>query len=169
MQQMFTIGYEGADLDSVLSEMAASSVEVLVDVRAVAVSRRKGFSKGALSDAVKAAGMQYLHIRDLGDPKPGREAARAGDLASFRKIYGDHLRTPACTVALAELDALSRRKVVCLLCYEHDATGCHRKIISDKLAVARPLRVEHLRPPPRAKLPSRTLYDPDQGGSARWA
>lgn len=87
-----TIGYEGATLEGFLAALRRSRVSLLIDVRAVAVSRRKGFSKTALAAALAEAGIGYLHLRDLGDPKPGREAARAGRMSEFRAIYSAHLR-----------------------------------------------------------------------------
>src|SRR5262245_40249810 len=94
MQRIATIGYEGATPDAFDAALRAAGVEMLVDVRAVAVSRRKGFSKSALSQRTREGGRDYLHLRDLGDPKAGREAARAGQLNLFRQIFAAHMKTP---------------------------------------------------------------------------
>jgi hypothetical protein len=92
---LFTIGYEGATLPEVIGRLRAAGVEVVVDVRAVAASRRAGFSKTVLRESLAAEGIGYEHVRALGTPKPGRDAAarraswRGGDLA------GAHARRSA--------------------------------------------------------------------------
>ncbi|WP_149538058.1 DUF488 domain-containing protein [Siccirubricoccus phaeus] len=146
-----TIGYEGASLEGFLSALRRARVSLLVDVRAVAVSRRKGFSKTALAAALSEAGIGYLHLRDLGDPKPGREAARAGRMAEFRTIYTAHLRGAVAQAALAEAARVAEQRSVCLLCYEADPSGCHRAIVAASIARKTGLAVQHLRPDtPRA-------------------
>ena len=92
MPRLFTIGYEGTDIDRFVETLKIVGVEVVADVRAVALSRKKGFSKSALSARLMADGMEYLHFVELGDPKPGRDAARAGLYDEFRKIYRRHLK-----------------------------------------------------------------------------
>lgn len=139
-----TIGYEGADLQDFLETLSAAGVEVLVDVRAVAVSRRKGFSKSALSAAVEAESLGYLHLRTLGDPKPGREAARAGQYRLFERIYDAHLATPEAQDSLALLTGLARDRTVALMCYEADALHCHRTVIARLLAKTLKQRIVNL-------------------------
>src|SRR5690606_27524254 len=90
---IFTIGYEGAQLPDFLATLENADVKLLVDVREVSVSRRKGFAKTALSQAVAGVGMEYVHLRGLGAPKPGREAARQGTYKLFKTIYENHLCT----------------------------------------------------------------------------
>jgi len=139
-----TIGYEGATLDGFLSALRRARVALVVDVRAVAVSRRKGFSKTALALALQDVGIGYLHLRDLGDPKPGREAARAGRMGEFRTIYAAHLRSAVAQTALAEAAVVAQQSVVCLLCYEAASVGCHRAIVAASIARKTGLGVQHL-------------------------
>ena len=87
MRKLFTIGYEGADSDRFLAALQAAGVEVVADVRAVALSRKRGFSKSALRATLAAGGLDYRHFVDLGTPRSGREAARAGDVAGLSRIY----------------------------------------------------------------------------------
>lgn len=141
---IFTIGYEGASLDAFMETLLESGVETLVDVRAIAVSRRRGFSKTALGTRVREEGMEYVHLRELGDPKPGREAARAGKWREFESIYGAHLRTPAAQDALAKLVDLAAVSSIALLCYEADAVGCHRTMIARDVAKAGKSRIINL-------------------------
>jgi uncharacterized protein (DUF488 family) len=93
---------------------------------------------------LEAAGIGYLHLRELGDPKEGREAARSGDLARFRQVYASVLRTPEATDALAQIATLSGQMSVCLLCYERDHRECHRKIVADRLESVVGSKARHL-------------------------
>ncbi len=128
-----TIGYERAPLPDVISRLQAAGVTLLIDVRAIAASRRPGFSKTLLSGSLAEGGVEYLHLRDLGTPKSGRIAARAGRTAEMAKIFGDHLQTAAAQGALAHAVELSLGRRVCLLCYEADPTCCHRAIVAAEI------------------------------------
>lgn len=136
MTIVYTIGYEGTDIDRFVATLKAVGVDVLADVRALALSRKKGFSKKSLKARLESEGISYLHFVDLGDPKPGREAARAGQHAKFREIYSKHLRTSRATGALDELTGVVKERVTCLLCFERDPTVCHRSIVGEKLKTA---------------------------------
>ncbi len=140
MRIVNTIGYEGMEIDCFVATLKAANVTVLADVRAVALSRKKGFSKNSLRDRLEAEGIAYLHLVELGDPKTGRDAARAGRDAEFRRIYLAHLETAGAVAALEVLDESARRDTVCLLCFEHDPATCHRRLIADRLK-ARGLKI----------------------------
>ncbi len=142
-----TIGYEGAALDAVVSALHAAGVQTLVDVRAVARSRRPGFAKSRLAAGLDAGGIGYVHLRGLGTPAEGRAAAKAGDVATMRQIFGEHLATPE---AQADLHALAERieagERVALLCFEADASTCHRRLVGDALGRMVPVNVTDLAP-----------------------
>lgn len=144
--EVATVGYQGATVHSLLQALRETGIELLVDVRAVASSRRPGFAKSALAANLEGAGIDYLHLRDLGTPAPGRAAARAGRHAEMRRIYGEHLETPAAQAALDALADIVRSRRACLLCFEADATHCHRSLVADALAAVVPVRVTHLAP-----------------------
>lgn len=148
-----TVGYQGATVQSFLHALREAGIELLVDVRAVASSRRPGFAKSALAANLEGAGIDYLHLRDLGTPAPGRAAARAGRHAEMRRIYGKHLKTPPALAALHALADLVRSRRACLLCFEADARHCHRSLVADALDALVPIRVAHLAP----SLPDRHL------------
>src|SRR3569623_968876 len=93
MRRLFTFGYEGKTPDELLGALEGAGIELLIDVRAVASSRRPGFSKTALANSVRERGIDYLHLRPLGTPAAGREAARKGRTAEMREIYADQLET----------------------------------------------------------------------------
>ena len=142
---LFTIGYEQARSAAVLAELKAANVELLVDVRAVAASRRPGFSKRQLAAGLDEQGIGYLHLRALGTPKEGRLAARSGDLKALWRIFEKHLKTPQAKEALAELASLVRSgRRVCLLCYERDVNHCHRRRVAEVVQERMGVRVENL-------------------------
>ncbi len=130
---LFTIGYEGADPERFAAALAGAGVAVLADVRAVALSRKRGFSKSALRANLLAGGIGYEHLVALGTPKAGREAARAGDAATLRRVYEGQLATPEAQAALERLEALARERPVCLMCFERDPALCHRTLIAERL------------------------------------
>jgi uncharacterized protein (DUF488 family) len=141
-----TIGYESATQAAVIAALTAAGVEVLIDVRAVPSSRRAGFSKRLLAASLAAAGIDYVHLRALGTPKPGRQAARAGRHAEMVAIYEAHLADPQAQFELAEALDIARQRPAALLCYEADAAHCHRRIVAERLTDAFAFEVEDLRP-----------------------
>jgi uncharacterized protein (DUF488 family) len=144
MTTIFTIGYEGTDIERFVATLEAAGIRQLADVRAVAVSRKKGFSKTALAARLAEAGIRYAHFRALGDPKPGREAARAGRHAEFLKIYTNHLKLQESLNALDALEAFTVDKPTCLLCYERDPATCHRLIVAERIVARRKSGIFHL-------------------------
>lgn len=142
-----TIGYEGTTVPAFLDALRAAEVELLVDVRAVASSRRPGFSKSRLAENVRGIGVDYLHLRGLGTPAEGRAAARAGRHAEMHAVFAEHLATEQAQTelhALADLVRASRR--VCLLCFEADPAHCHRTLVARALRELVPVTVHDLRP-----------------------
>lgn len=133
MNKLATIGYETDTQNGLIKRLQAAEVELVVDVRAVASSRKAGFSKTLLGNSLNAEGVDYLHLRALGTPKPGREAARAGRVDEMRRIFEAHLEEPEAQLALAQATDLAKRKRIALLCYEDDPNCCHRKIVADHI------------------------------------
>ena len=147
--EVATVGYEGATVHTFLEAGRAAGVELLVDVRAVAGSRRPGFAKSALAANLQGAGIEYLHLRDLGTPAPGRAAARAGRYVEMRRIFLAHLETePAQTALDALADIVRSGRRICLLCLEADPARCHRSLVADALAARVRIRIAHLAPLP---------------------
>jgi uncharacterized protein (DUF488 family) len=133
MSTLYTIGYEGTDIDRFVATLQAVGVHLLADVRALPLSRKRGFSKTALRARIEQAGMGYVHLGALGDPKKGREAARAGRFGQFRSIYNKHLAQVEPQATLRELAALVNERSTCLMCFERDPTECHRSIVASQL------------------------------------
>jgi uncharacterized protein (DUF488 family) len=143
--KLFTIGYEQTPAKAVLDELEAAGVKLLVDVRAVAASRRPGFSKNQLAAGLDERGIAYLHLRGLGTPKSGREAARSGNFGALHKIYAAHLKTAQAKEELDELSTLVKKSgPVCLLCYERDQAHCHRQWIAEIIEGREGVRIENL-------------------------
>jgi uncharacterized protein (DUF488 family) len=147
-KKLFTIGYEQTPPKAVLDELENAGVKLLVDVRAVAASRRPGFSKNQLAAGLDTRGISYLHLRALGTPKVGREAARSGKFDALHKIYAAHLKTPQAREELDELSSLvSKSGPVCILCYERDHRHCHRQRIAEIIEARDGVKVENLLAP----------------------
>ena len=144
-KKLFTIGYEQTPAKSVLDELEQAGVKLLVDVRAVASSRRPGFSKSQLAAGLDERGISYVHLRGLGTPKDGRLAARAGEFDTLHKIYARHLKTPQAKEELDELSALVKQSgPVCILCYERDHRHCHRRWIAEAIEGRDGVKIENL-------------------------
>ena len=147
--KLFTIDYEQTPAKAVLDELEQAGVKLLVDVRAVAASRRPGFSKNQLAAGLDERGISYLHLRGLGTPKDGREAARSGKFDVLHRIYAKHLKTPQAREELDELSTLVRQAgPVCILCYERDHRHCHRQWIAEVIEARDGVRVDNLLPSP---------------------
>ena len=131
--KLFTIGYEGDTQAAVIGRLKAAGVEVLVDVRAVAASRRAGFSKTLLAASLAEAGIDYVHLRGVGTPKAGRDAARAGRTDEMRAIYAGHMAEPAFQLDYERLRELAAARPTAILCFCGTAAKCHRRILSDRL------------------------------------
>lgn len=141
---LMTIGYERADLADFLATLKLCKVEILVDIRDRAQSRRPGFSKSALSAALSEVDIAYTHLRELGDPKEGRDAARAGDFDHFNAIFREVLASNSGKRALAQLETLASYNTICLMCYERDQETCHRKIVAEQLERSLKVKTKHL-------------------------
>jgi len=145
---LFTIGYEQAKPAAVMRELKQAKIDLVVDTRAVAASRRPGFSKRQLAAALAEEGIGYVHLQKLGTPAEGRQAARAGDYDRLWKIYDKHMQQAESQQALGELLALIKsKKRIALLCYCRDPKTCHRSRIVAQVKKRARIKVEDLIPP----------------------
>ena len=127
--RLFTIGYEGTTMAEFLAALTGAGVRRVIDVRALPLSRRPGFSKTPLSKALAEVGIDYVHLRALGTPAEGRSAARAGRKADLERIYAGQLELPEAMVAAEEMKRLAVEKPSALLCFERDPVCCHRTLL----------------------------------------
>lgn len=146
--KIWTIGYENVGQADFVAALKAAKIKTLIDVRDVANSRRAGFSKTSLAAALDAAGIAYIHLRPLGTPKAGREAARKGDTKTMRAIFEAKLIEPESQLALAETAELAGKSRACLMCLEHDWRGCHRTIVAEHLTAEFGIEPVNLSPEP---------------------
>jgi uncharacterized protein (DUF488 family) len=150
MKRLFTIGYQHATPSAFFDALAQAKVGLLVDIRAVAASRRPGFSKRQLAAGLDDHGIGYVHLQKLGTPKEGRLAARSGDAEEMLRIFEGHLAKPEAQHELDELTALAKASLthsgrpLCLLCYERDPAHCHRLRLADEVRSRLGIKVEHL-------------------------
>jgi uncharacterized protein (DUF488 family) len=145
---LFTIGYEKANPAAVMGELKRAKVKLLVDTRAVAASRKAGFSKKQLAASLDEEGIGYLHLQKLGTPDEGRQAAHSGKMDVMWRIYAKHLKTPGAVEAMDELVSIVKSgQAVCLLCFERDKNFCHRSRIAEIVQERTGVEVRDLVPP----------------------
>lgn len=140
--RIFTIGYEGTTVGEFLKALKTAGVERVIDVRALPLSRRPGFSKTPLKAALEEASIEYVHLKALGTPSEGRAAARAGRHKDLERIYAGQLELPEAMAQSAQMLELAREKPSALLCMEREPAHCHRTLLID--AVAANAEVVHL-------------------------
>jgi uncharacterized protein (DUF488 family) len=143
---IFTQGYEQSTLDAFIARLKERGIERVADVRDLPLSRRKGFSKTPLSDALVRNGIDYLHVKPLGAPKPLRDAVKAGGpWSEYERGYASVLESNES--ALADLLELGAKGNLCLVCFERDPAVCHRRLVAEALQRKRPraVKVEHIR------------------------
>jgi uncharacterized protein (DUF488 family) len=130
----FTIGYEKATQAELIAALEHDGVKRLIDVRAVPLSRRPGFSKNVLARGLAERGIDYIHLKALGTPPEGREAARKGRHAVMAQIYAGQLDLPEAIVQAAQMRDLAAEKPSALLCFERDPAACHRRVLLETVA-----------------------------------
>jgi uncharacterized protein (DUF488 family) len=146
VKRLCTVGYEQATPQAFFAALDDAKVGLIVDVRAVAASRRPGFSKRQLAAGLDAHGIGYVHLQKLGTPKEGRLAARSGKAETMLRIFERHLASADAQRELDELTALAKsaKRPLCLLCYERDPGGCHRQRLARELHDRLGVKVQHL-------------------------
>jgi uncharacterized protein (DUF488 family) len=161
MKKLFTVGYEGSKPSDLFTSLLDSGVTLLIDVRDVPISRKPGFSKTSLAQGLEETGIHYLHLKGLGDPKPGRIAAREGRFSDFRRIFAAHMMTTGAQQALSEAVAAASKSIACLLCFEQDHTNCHRCVVAESMAQRGKFSLVHLTAAPLVARTSKGRISPD--------
>lgn len=142
--ELKTIGYEGEAIEAFLQKLRHHGVRIVIDVRELPLSRKRGFSKRSFEQHLQAEGIRYVHVRDLGDPKPGRLAARAGDHELFVQIFSEHMAGDAAKAAVTNILPMIAEGGACLLCFERCHSGCHRSIVADVIAEKMHVSIRHV-------------------------
>jgi uncharacterized protein (DUF488 family) len=141
---VFTIGYEGLDIDAFMSLLAEHGIDTIVDVRELPLSRKPGFSKKALTNILNISGREYVHMVDLGCPKLVRDRYREdGNWKRYTEGFLKYLKTQ--DDAIAELSALAATSNCALLCYEADSNFCHRSMVANAVKDYCGARVTHIK------------------------
>ncbi len=141
---LLTIGYESARFDQVRDALTGAGARLLIDVRAIAASRRPGFSKRLLAGGLSEAGIDYVHLQPLGTPKDGRDAVRRGDVGTMQRIFRAHMDGDRSQAALEEARSLAVERRACLLCFERDHAHCHRTLVAEMIAGRSGQSIRHL-------------------------
>ncbi|KWC07469.1 DUF488 family protein [Burkholderia ubonensis] len=140
---VFTIGYEGLDIDTFMSLLAVHGIDTVVDIRELPLSRKPGFSKKALASVLNLSGLEYVHMVNLGCPKPVRDRYREdGNWKRYTEGFLKHLKTQE--AAIAELSELANSSNCALLCYEADFNFCHRSIVANAVRDACGANIKHI-------------------------
>jgi uncharacterized protein (DUF488 family) len=155
---LYTFGYEGLDISAFIARLKSTFVDVVIDVRELPLSRKKGFSKNAFRDLLRASGIEYLHVNNLGCPKVIRDTYKEnGCWSQYTKSFTTYLASQA--ESIKELANVARATNACLVCFEADYSTCHRTYVARAAQKLGGLNIAHLeaktvRPdyPPRALL-----------------
>jgi uncharacterized protein (DUF488 family) len=142
--KIYTIGYEDMTVARFTKKLRDAGIKTLVDVRAVPLSRKPGFSKNVLAANLKEGGIDYVSLKGLGTPADGRDAARKGKLVLMRKIFEKHMKTKEARLDLGRAIEISLSHRACLLCFEADPGRCHRAIVAEKMQSKTGQDIEHL-------------------------
>lgn len=124
--------------------MRKKGIRALIDVRAVPLSRKPGFSKNVLAARLLKAGIRYISLRGLGTPPAGRAAARRNDRAALRRVFTAHLKTEGARRDMEEALRIATRARACLLCFENDPRRCHRLMVAERMAQRTGQEIVHL-------------------------
>ncbi|KOG53155.1 hypothetical protein ADK76_29010 [Streptomyces griseoflavus] len=130
---VWSVGYEGRTLEAFVAALVNAQIDTVADVRLTPISRKPGFSKTRLRESLSEAGIAYVHLRALGNPKDNRAPFWEGRLAEGRARFRSILRSQAAADDLAGLVDRARTSRVAVLCFEHDEQRCHRKVVLDEI------------------------------------
>jgi len=137
-------GYEGRSIEEYVAALLDLGVGTVADVRLNAISRRAGFSKTRLREALANAGIGYRHLRSLGNAKENRQPFWTGRVEEGRRVFRRALQGPEAEAELHELAELAADHLVAVMCFEANAEMCHRQVIIDHVVDTRGVPVATL-------------------------
>ena len=142
---IFTIGHSTHAIEPFLELLKSHGIEQIIDIRTIPKSRRNPqFNSEALAAALDAAGIRYVHLKELG----GLRHARRDSInlgwrnASFRG-YADYMQSPEFEAGIERAIRLAADRPSALMCAEAVPWRCHRSLVADALVV-RGFRVTHI-------------------------
>jgi len=131
-KHLFTVGYEGTTIDTFIANLLTNNVDCILDVRALPLSRKPGFSKSELARRLNCAKIQYIHLADLGSPKPIRQKLKSThDYSTFFKKMDAYLANKKEAIETAYEYVMNN--TCCLMCFERLPAKCHRKLVAKKI------------------------------------
>lgn len=132
VQEVFTIGYEGREIEDFISCLKASNITRLIDIREIPLSRKRGFSKFALKRRVEAENIEYVHLKTLGSPSALRHQLKEDhDYDRFFAAYLAYLSKNHSS--LIEAFGYLQDGPACLMCFERFPDKCHRSVVAQKI------------------------------------
>lgn len=130
---LVSAGYEGLRIDQFVDALRACGVQTVADVRMRPQSQFKpDFSKTRLTAHLAKAGIEYWHLRALGNPKDNRPPFYDGRVDEGRAVYSGVLDGAEATEQLQQLFAAAEAERVAVLCLEREEQRCHRQVILDR-------------------------------------
>jgi len=143
-KKMHTFGYEGLNIDQFVLRLVDEGVRTVVDVRANPLSRKPGFSKRALSTHLEGAGIKYIHVVEVGCPKPVRDRYKIDrNWSIYTKGFKAYLQGQS--GAIDQIAKIAAKTKICLICFEADHNFCHRSFVADAVAAVTGIKVDHLK------------------------
>ncbi len=132
--ELYTVGYEGLDVDEFTLFLKKKKIQVIADLRKNPVSRKKGFSKHKLAEQLALKKIAYVHFPALGTPTAWRKLEKDGKITR-NKMFEDYVAQiiPRGKIEIKTLREMMKRKRTALLCYEADATDCHRSFVAKEI------------------------------------
>jgi len=142
---VYTVGYEGIMVDSLLDTLLRAGVQRLIDVRCNPIARRYGFHKSTLTRLCADVGIEYLHIPALGIPSAWR--ADLDDRDSYERLFERYENEilPAQNAAVVQVGQLVQQRPSALMCMEADHTSCHRSRVANVVSAQTGLAIKELR------------------------
>jgi hypothetical protein len=140
LQMLFTIGYEGRNVESFINALIQNDIRLLCDVRKIPLSRKFGFSKNKLKHITETIGIKYVHIPDLGIESDKRSSLET--VEDYRRLFKEYERTLVnYTKQLDQLYyLLCSNSRIALMCYEKDPEMCHRHVLRDHMTATYKIR-----------------------------
>jgi len=129
---VYSIGYEGKDIDMYLNQLVKHNVKLLCDVRKNPLSMKYGFSKNQLKGYCEKLGIEYLHFPEFGIESAKRK--NLNEAEDYVKLFAGYVRD---TLPLRNLDienllsVISAYNKVAFTCFEADYKSCHRSQLLD--------------------------------------
>ncbi|MER8755166.1 DUF488 domain-containing protein [Mesorhizobium sp. M0976] len=143
-RRIYTFGYEGLTIERFIERLHSARINLVVDVRATPLSRKRGFSKVAFEQALATAGISYVHAKAMGCPKTVRDRyKRDGSWSIYTASFLQYLSGQE--AALDDVAELTQSKNSCLVCFEADHSFCHRTYVARAAARKTGSSIAHLR------------------------